>query len=255
MDVGGPAYARGMKLADVHDPPKPMFILVPGFWLGAWAWAKVAGRLRAAGHDVEAVTLPGLAERAAPRAGVTLADHVAAVAALVAQRGPGVLLVGHSGAGSVIYAVTDRLPNQVRRAVYVDSGPLPDGTAISPHLGPDVTEIPLPGWAELKTAGTSLVGLGRQRRADFRRQAVPHPAGPARDRLRLTGTRRRDVPVTMITSSHRPADVARLANQGHPYFAELTELPVSYIGLPTGHWPMLSRPAALAAALLQTAAA
>ena len=153
MDVGGPAYARGMKLADVHDPPKPMFILVPGFWLGAWAWAKVAGRLRAAGHDVEAVTLPGLAERAAPRAGVTLADHVAAVAALVAQRGPGVLLVGHSGAGSVIYAVTDRLPNQVRRAVYVDSGPLPDGTAISPHLGPDVTEIPLPGWAELKTAG------------------------------------------------------------------------------------------------------
>ena len=59
----------------------------------------------------------------------------------------------------------------------------------------------------------------------------------------------------MITSSHRPADVARLANQGHPYFAELTELPVSYIGLPTGHWPMLSRPAALAAALLQTAGA
>jgi pimeloyl-ACP methyl ester carboxylesterase len=244
-----------MKLAGADDPPKPMFILVPGFWLGAWAWAKVAGPLRAAGHDVEAVTLPGLAERAAPRAGVTLADHVAAVAALVAQRGPGVILVGHSGAGSVIYAVTDRLPDQVRRAVYVDSGPLPDGTAISPHLGPDVTEIPLPAWAELEAAGTSLVGLGRQRRADFRRQAVPHPAGPARDRLRLTGTRRRDVPVTMITSSYRPADVARLARQGHPYFAELTELPVSYIDLPTGHWPMLSRPAALAAALLQTAAA
>ena len=141
-----------MKLAGPDDPPKPMFILVPGFWLGAWAWAKVAGRLRAAGHDVEAVTLPGL-ERAAPRACVTLADHVAAVAALVAQRGPGVILVGHSGAGSVIYAVTDRLPDQVRRAVYVDGGPLPDGTAISPHLGPDITEIPLPGWAELKAAG------------------------------------------------------------------------------------------------------
>ncbi len=244
-----------MTLAGADDPPKPMFILVPGFWLGAWAWAKVAGRLRAAGQDVEAVTLPGLADRAAPRASVTLADHVAAVAALVAQRGPGVILVGHSGAGSVTYAVTDRLPDQVRRAVYVDSGPLPDGTAISPGLGPDVTEIPLPSWAELKAAGTSLVGLGRQGRADFRRQAVPHPAGPARDRLRLTGTRRRDVPVTMITSSYRPADVARLAKQGHPYFAELTELPVSYLDLPTGHWPMLSRPAALAAALLQTAAA
>lgn len=59
MNVGGPAYARGMMLAGVDDPPKPMFILVPGFWLGARAWAKVAGRLRGAGHDVEAVTLPG----------------------------------------------------------------------------------------------------------------------------------------------------------------------------------------------------
>ncbi len=45
-----------------------MFILVPGFWLGAWAWANVACLLRAAGHDVEAVTLPGLAKRTAPRA-------------------------------------------------------------------------------------------------------------------------------------------------------------------------------------------
>lgn len=244
-----------MTLASADDPPEPAFILVPGFWLGAWAWAKVAAPLRAAGHDVETVTLPGLADRAEPRAGVTLADHVAHVAALVVQRGPGVILAGHSGAGPVVHAVTDRLPDQIRRAVYVDSGPPLDGTAINPGLGSGVTEIPLPAWSELEASGTSLVGLGRLRRADFRQQAVPHPAGPARDRLRLTGTRRRDVPVTMITSSHRPADVARLARQGHPCFAELTQLPVSYIDLPTGHWPMFSRPAALAAALLQTAPA
>jgi hypothetical protein len=34
-------------------------ILVPGFWLGAWAWDEVASDLRAAGHDVTALTLPG----------------------------------------------------------------------------------------------------------------------------------------------------------------------------------------------------
>ena len=166
-----------MKLAGADDPPKPLFILVPGFWLGAWAWAEVAGRLRAAGHDVEAVTLPGLAERAAPRAGVTLADHVAAVAALVAQLGPGVILVGHSGAGPVIYAVTDRLPNQVCRAVYVDSGPLPDGTAISPHLGLDVAEIPLPAWAELEAARQQP---GRPRPPAAR--GLPPPSRPASGR-------------------------------------------------------------------------
>ena len=34
-------------------------ILVPGFWLGAWAWDEVAAALRADGHDVTALTLPG----------------------------------------------------------------------------------------------------------------------------------------------------------------------------------------------------
>src|SRR6266545_4324564 len=35
-------------------------ILVPGFWLGAWAWDHVVGALRADGHAVTALTLPGL---------------------------------------------------------------------------------------------------------------------------------------------------------------------------------------------------
>ena len=35
-------------------------ILVPGFWLGAWAWDEVAGLLHAEGHEVTALTLPGL---------------------------------------------------------------------------------------------------------------------------------------------------------------------------------------------------
>ena len=41
------------------------FVLVPGAFLGAWAWSEVAASLTAAGHDVRPVTLTGLAERAA----------------------------------------------------------------------------------------------------------------------------------------------------------------------------------------------
>jgi pimeloyl-ACP methyl ester carboxylesterase len=231
-----------------------VFVLVPGFWLGGWAWDDVAGPLRAAGHQVDAVTLPGLADPNEKRGGIGLADHVAAVAEVVEARGPDVILVGHSGAGVVIYSVTDRMPGQIRRAVYVDSGPLPEGTAISPDLGPGVTEIPLPSWADLEAGGSSLAGLDEGRLAQFRRRAVPHPAGPARDPLRFTGTRRHDVPVTMITSSYRAEDVPRLAAEGHPYFAELTNLQVSLIDLPTGHWPMWSRPGDLAAALMKAAA-
>ena len=39
------------------------FVLVPGMWLGGWAWRDVTDALRAAGHTVYPVTLTGLGER------------------------------------------------------------------------------------------------------------------------------------------------------------------------------------------------
>ena len=35
------------------------FILVHGAWHGAWCWYKVVPLLRAAGHRVDAINLPG----------------------------------------------------------------------------------------------------------------------------------------------------------------------------------------------------
>jgi pimeloyl-ACP methyl ester carboxylesterase len=231
------------------------FVLVPGFWLGAWAWDEVAGPLRAAGHRVEAITLPGLEGPDAPRAGVTLADQIGAVAGRVEALGTGVILAGHSGAGRLVYAVTDLMPDRIRRAVYVDSGPQPDGTVASHGLDPAAAEIPLPSWAELEAAGSSLAGLGDDVLARFRERAVPQPAGPCREPLRLTNPAREQVPVTLITSSFTATEVARLAGEGHPFFAELPRLRVSYVDLPTGHWPMWSRPVDLAAALAGTVSA
>ena len=57
----------------------PPIILVPGFWLGAWAWEEVADLLRADGHEVTALTLPGLESRGTDRSCITLADHVDAI--------------------------------------------------------------------------------------------------------------------------------------------------------------------------------
>jgi pimeloyl-ACP methyl ester carboxylesterase len=236
-------------------PLPATFVLVPGFWIGGWAWDEVAEPLRKAGHRVEAVTLPGLEASDAARAGIRLADHVAAVAGLVTTLGPDVILAGHSGAGPIVYAVTDQLPGQIRRAVYLDSGPLPEGMAINPGLDPAATEFPLPSWADLEATGSSLAGLNDEQLAEFRRRAVPHPAGPARDPVHLTGSGRDGIPVTLINSSFRSEDVARMAEEGHPYFSELTRLQVTHVDLPTGHWPMWSRPGDLAAALAAAAAA
>ncbi|HEY3548317.1 MAG TPA: alpha/beta fold hydrolase, partial [Propionicimonas sp.] len=40
------------------------YVLVPGFWLGAWVWRAVADSLRERGHVVYAVDLSGMGERA-----------------------------------------------------------------------------------------------------------------------------------------------------------------------------------------------
>ncbi|MDH5314163.1 MAG: alpha/beta hydrolase, partial [Actinomycetota bacterium] len=55
--------------------PAPI-VLVPGFWLDAWAWNEVADALRADGHDVTALTLPGLESAEADRSAISLDDHV-----------------------------------------------------------------------------------------------------------------------------------------------------------------------------------
>src|SRR3712207_1373588 len=103
--------------------PTAPIVLVPGFWLGAWAWDEVATALRADGHDVTAVTLPGLESADADRTSVTLADHVDAIVAAVEAAGPRVVLAVHSGAGTPGYAASDRIPERIAAMVYVDSGP------------------------------------------------------------------------------------------------------------------------------------
>ena len=200
------------------------------------------------------MTLPGLESVAADRSAIGLADHIAAVTGVLRAAPSPVVLVAHSGAGAVVYGATDAMPEKVAVTIYADSGPLPDGTALAADLPPDVVELPLPGWEELEDQGTSLTDLDDATRAEFARRAVPHPAGPARDPLKLSNPARRDVPAVMICSTYPSEQVRTLAADGMPFFAELPHLRVSYVDLPTGHFPMWSRPGELAAAIDEAAA-
>jgi pimeloyl-ACP methyl ester carboxylesterase len=230
--------------------PTDRFVLVPGFWLGAWAWDDVAGHLAAAGARPQALTLPGLEGPEADRAGVHLQDHVDAVLEALGDGATPAVLVAHSGGCAPVSMAVDQAPELVRRVVYVESGPLPDGAAVEPALDPAATELPLPTWDEFTARGTSLDGLDAERRAAFRRRALPHPAGPAREPVRLHDERRRDVPVTLVASSFTLDQVHAMTAAGHPWFAELGRLRVDETALPTGHWPMWSRPRELADVLL-----
>lgn len=186
------------------------------------------------------------------RSGITLQDHVDAVVAVIDSCDPAdgkVVLVGHSGGAAIAHAAADSRPDRVARVVYVDAGPLGDGGVINDELPVVDGEIPLPDWSLFEDA--DLVDLDDERRAAFRARAIPSPARVAQDPLRLTDERRYDIPVTIIACEFPSAMLQEWLAQGHPFVQELSKIrDVSYIDLPTGHWPQFTRPVELGEAIL-----
>ncbi|MCI0583792.1 MAG: alpha/beta hydrolase [Chloroflexi bacterium] len=217
--------------------PAPI-ILVPGFWLGAWAWDEVAAVLRAGGHDVTALTLPGLESLDADRSAISMSDHVSAICDAVRLARAPVVLAVHSGSGFPGYAATDRVPEQIAAMVYVDSGP--GIGAMDPEF--EDAERPMV-WSDIEAQG-NLAGLSDEHKATFRRRAIPQPGGVIREGVALTNAARRDVPSTMICTAYSAEDIKAYAREQDPaWLAGLAELrDVTWIDLPTSHWPMWSRP-------------
>ena len=189
-------------------------VLVPGFWLGAWAWDEVAAALRAEGHDVTALTLPGLESADADRSAITMSDHVDAICEAVRAADAPVVLAVHSGTGFAGYAASDRLPDRIAAMVYVDSAP---GTgAMDPDF--DAVEMPLPSQEKLADE-ENLDGLSEEQLETFRRRAVPQPGGVLREGAELTNDARRDIPSTVICTGFPSEQVKAYAKEHNPRLA------------------------------------
>ncbi len=99
------------------------FVLVPGAWLGAWAWKKVVPLLEEKRHEVHGVTLTGMGERvhlASKNVGIeTAIQDVLNVTEY--NDLDDFVLVGHSFAGKVAAAVADRAAERVKMLLYLDA--------------------------------------------------------------------------------------------------------------------------------------
>ena len=74
-------------------------LLVHGAWHGPWCWDQFADRLRAAGHEVQAVALRGHPPTGTARLRHRIRDYVDDLAQAAT---PGSVLVGHSMGGLVV---------------------------------------------------------------------------------------------------------------------------------------------------------
>jgi pimeloyl-ACP methyl ester carboxylesterase len=232
------------------------FVLVPGAWLGAWAWDRVVPELRRAGHTPIAVTLPGLADRSGELTPATgLLAHVQDVVALAKrEKLRDAVLVGHSYAGAVVGAVARRAPAQFRSQVYVDTMPMEEGKSFLDGFSPEgrakfvgslvfvrgtrVWPMPEPLGSQAPVDGLSAADL-----ALLRERGTPQPAFTFEERL--SGP----VGNGPLPRSHAISCVGNDSPEEERK-AFLTARPDwTYDSLPTGHWPMLSTPRELAAQL------
>lgn len=228
----------------------PTILFIAGHWLGAWAWDEVLEHLNAAGPRAVAMTLPGLDANDPERATKTLDDQAAGILGELARLGVSeqhpAIIVAHSGANAPVSLVLDRHPELFGRVVWVDSGPVATGSVFAPDLPEQVDELPLPPF-EVLGQQASLEGLSTEVLERFRERAVPQPGPVLRQPVELVDDARRRIPTTLVCCSISGAQVRELAQAGHPMFAEVAELDhLDVVDLPTGHWPMWSRPGDLA---------
>jgi pimeloyl-ACP methyl ester carboxylesterase len=218
-------------------------ILVPGWWLGGWAWDEIAAVLRADGHDVRPLTLPGLDSVETDRSGITFADHVDAIVDAIRAAPAPVVLAVHSGTGYTGYAASDRIPERIAAMVYVDSAPAKG--AAEPDLEGDKPMV----WEDIEK-GENLDGLTEEHKARFRERAIPEPGGVLREGAELTNDARRDIPTTIIATGYSSDEYKDAVKQGYDWLAGIPELrDLTWVDLPTSHWVMWSKPKELAAIL------
>jgi pimeloyl-ACP methyl ester carboxylesterase len=218
------------------------FVLVPGAWLGAWAWKDVTPRLEKSGHSAYPVTLTGMGERvhlASKEVGLETAiqDVLNVIRYNELEE---IVLVGHSFAGKVVAGVADRVHRQVRKVIYLDSFRPERSTEPQGGFDPSEEFGPLPAGALGIPLTEEIIGrIGKD------------VQGPARKRMMSLAT---PWPVKMATD---PLTLSR--NYEHIaetyVFCTLTGDPVDEIVagkwgklngphklIDAGHWPMISTP-------------
>jgi pimeloyl-ACP methyl ester carboxylesterase len=212
------------------------------------------------------VTLTGLGERVhLAHRGIDLETHIADVVNLLDYNElEDAVLVGHSYAGTVVTAAADRRPGRLDAVVYLDTSPLPDGTAIVDVQTAEqreqqrrAVEEDGEGWLwpvpdrETILAGTfgSAAGLDSSGLRQIAERATPQPYATFTSPVQLAhsappGTRR--VAIFCSAGGIDLASLRDLIAAGDPRAAPLADPDWELHELATGHWAMLSMPGALA---------
>jgi pimeloyl-ACP methyl ester carboxylesterase len=221
------------------------FVLIPGAWLGAWAWRDVTPILEKSGHSAYPVTLTGMAERShLATTGVGMETATQDVLNVIKYNEiDRCVLVGHSFAGKVAAAVADRAHAKIEKVVYLDAFRPERRTGPQGSFDPtqEFGAVP-PGSAGIPLTEETIARIGKDVQGEnlqrMKSLATPWPVRFGTDPITLSKN---------YDSVHESY-----------IFCSLTGDPVDEIVagkwgkldgphriMETGHWPMISDPSGL----------
>jgi pimeloyl-ACP methyl ester carboxylesterase len=225
------------------------FVLVPGAWLGSWAWDEVVPELQAAGHGAYPLTLSGLAEKQGLPAGQQ--THVQDIVnEIEANNLLDVVLVGHSYSGIPVGQAAERIGDRLSHVVFVDSNVPINGESFASHWyeGAAALEASIAEnggfWMPLDAADYQGQGLTEEQIGRIVGGSTPHPGATLTEPAAMECSIG-ELPVTYIKcllDEPEPSEiVAKLLTSGR----------WRLVTMDTGHWPMFSQPHDLARILLE----
>lgn len=223
-------------------------VLIAGLWLPREEWDATAQELAALGHRPLVVSLPGQddGDRDA-----TLDDQVAAVLAVVDAAPDRPYVVGHSAACSLAWLAADARPDTIAGLAFIGGFPMQDGASYADFFPVEEGVMSFPGWQPFVEEG-SVVDLDQATLDRLGAAMRPVPEGVSRGVVRLTDTRRYDVPVTLICPEFTVAQAKGWMAAGEvPELSKVTHLDL--VDLHSGHWPMVTKPRELARVLADLA--
>ena len=185
-------------------------ILVPGFWLGAWAWDEVADdapRRRPRRHGADAAG--HRVERRRP-----LHDHVPGPRRRDRRRARGRRARRSSSRSTARPGSAATRPATGPGADRRDGLRRHGARASRRSTRTSRTSRSRCVWADI-AAEENLDGLSEEQHATFRERAVPVPGGVLREPYTFTNDARRDIPSTIIATGYSAADYQKYAKE-HP---------------------------------------
>ncbi|HEX6715902.1 MAG TPA: alpha/beta fold hydrolase [Pyrinomonadaceae bacterium] len=125
-------HENSAQTSKVDTPAKQTIVIVHGAWGGAWAFKKVEALLREKGFEVYRPQLTGQGDRVhLARPDIGLNTHIDDVVNMILYEDlHDIILVGHSYGGMVISGVADRVPDRIKRLVYLDAMVPNDGDSV-----------------------------------------------------------------------------------------------------------------------------